>query len=39
MPRLGQYGRKWRRLNDLAAAAVDAGEHDLSRVLRLVEAE
>jgi hypothetical protein len=39
MPRLEQYGRKWRRLHDLAAVAVEAGEHDLSRVLRLVEAE
>ena len=39
MPRLDVYGQKWAGLRDRAAALVDAGEHDLSRVLRLVEAD
>ena len=37
MPRLDVYGEKWERLRDRAAALVDSGEDDLSRVLRLVE--
>ena len=39
MPRLDVYGQKWAGLRDQAAALVGAGEHDLSRVLRLVEAD
>ena len=39
MPRLDVYGQKWERLRDRAAELVDSGENDLSRVLRLVEAD
>jgi hypothetical protein len=39
MPRLDVYGQKWERLRDRAAELVDGGESDLSRVLRLVEAD
>jgi hypothetical protein len=39
MPRLDVYGAKWEGLRERAAALVDGGERDLSRVLRLVEAD
>ena len=39
MPRLDVYGEKWGRLRGQAAALVDSGERDLSRVLRLVETD
>ncbi len=39
MPHREKYERAWRQIHDLAAGLVDAGEHDLSRVVRLVEAE
>jgi hypothetical protein len=39
MPRLDKYGRKWERLRVQAEQLVTVGEHELSRVLRLVETD
>ena len=39
MPRLDVYGQKWDGLREQAVRLVEGGERDLSRVLRLVEAD
>ncbi|MGE5272795.1 MAG: hypothetical protein ACM3QU_03360 [Verrucomicrobiota bacterium] len=36
---IGKYEREWGRVREIAERVIDSGEQDLSRVLRLVEAE